>query len=494
MNMLQGFFGQVLGVASGANQQNAATIGQFLRSLPDYNYEEGESLLTDLLMTMSEHLTFSDLVQDIMGNNVSPSMTRLRRPLRNFLLRRVLNLDENAPLPSPSELDSALLTFFDSIHPQFEDMANVVNTRDGVNVAETLANHFRTRMSHIAHNLVNENVLDETFSTRSVDLLRLFAGEFTALCRRVASDELSSLERLLENRLALISEGAGPTVRQWTLSMALGQLRTFAANNSVGEASVESFVVTNERGELLAQERAARRATVGAINTSQGEDEEQFATPRGSPIPMEVDRQQSQESSTSREAKGGERTKETSTRPETPESNRVILVVPPPVNANNQRFPRDLLPEAVGLNRGGSRGRPEPWHRAVSPEFIPVLESDTRSMENARESGQEQQRSFSDAYLSTQSAKRRKLASVEKPTGTAQEVVASCVRDAIEATGARPRGGRDARSVAAEVAATSGVVDAAAAEVGLQLGRRLAADPDFSAQRFPDAARSFVRK
>ena len=34
------------------------TIRQFLNTLPDYNYVEGESIVTDLLMTLAGHLTF----------------------------------------------------------------------------------------------------------------------------------------------------------------------------------------------------------------------------------------------------------------------------------------------------------------------------------------------------------------------------------------------------------------------------------------------------
>ena len=59
INILHAYFiliGQVMGAMGGGAQPT--TIRQFLNTLPDYNYAEGESIVTDLLMTLAGHLTF----------------------------------------------------------------------------------------------------------------------------------------------------------------------------------------------------------------------------------------------------------------------------------------------------------------------------------------------------------------------------------------------------------------------------------------------------
>ena len=57
MSMIQGVMGQVANSMSGQHQ--GQTIAQFLNSLPDYNYVEGESMVIDLLMTLAQHINFS---------------------------------------------------------------------------------------------------------------------------------------------------------------------------------------------------------------------------------------------------------------------------------------------------------------------------------------------------------------------------------------------------------------------------------------------------
>jgi hypothetical protein len=57
MNVVQGIMGQVISSLGG--QQESRTIAEFLNTLPDYNYVEGESLITDLLMTLAQHMNFS---------------------------------------------------------------------------------------------------------------------------------------------------------------------------------------------------------------------------------------------------------------------------------------------------------------------------------------------------------------------------------------------------------------------------------------------------
>ena len=75
----------------------------------------------------------------------------------------------------------------------------------------------------------------------------------------------------------------------------------------------------------------------------------------------------------------------------------------------------------------------QPWHGTLPSNWIPIVSRDV-----SRQSNQEGQRPFSDAYLTTQAAKRRRLASNSKPSGTVSEVISDVITDAIQNTGIQP--------------------------------------------------------
>lgn len=57
MNMITGVLSQVIGSLHGENSNQ--TIADFLNSLPDYTYVEGDNLWSDLMMALARRLTFS---------------------------------------------------------------------------------------------------------------------------------------------------------------------------------------------------------------------------------------------------------------------------------------------------------------------------------------------------------------------------------------------------------------------------------------------------
>ena len=85
------------------------TIGQFLNTLPDYSYVEGESLITDLLMTLAQQLTFQDMVSIVASNPTPASLAGLQAPLRQFINSRVLRGAE----PTRENVETALLNLAD---------------------------------------------------------------------------------------------------------------------------------------------------------------------------------------------------------------------------------------------------------------------------------------------------------------------------------------------------------------------------------------------
>ena len=110
LNMIQGVMGQVVGaMGGGAPGAQPTTIRQFLNTLPDYNYVEGESLITDLLMTLAGQLTFQDMVSIVTRNPSPETIGNLQEPMRRFIREKVLNGAE----PTEENVKAALLRIAD---------------------------------------------------------------------------------------------------------------------------------------------------------------------------------------------------------------------------------------------------------------------------------------------------------------------------------------------------------------------------------------------
>ena len=102
--------GHVMG-AMGLNTAGAAptTIRQFLNTLPDYTYVEGESLVSDLLMTLAGQLTFQDMISIVRRNPSPETIESLQEPLKKFILEKLLVKKE----PTEQNIRDALLRVAD---------------------------------------------------------------------------------------------------------------------------------------------------------------------------------------------------------------------------------------------------------------------------------------------------------------------------------------------------------------------------------------------
>ena len=110
LNVIQGIVGEVMGAMTGGSSQAAGgsgaggslTISQFMQSMPDYTYSEGDDIVTDFLMSLARVLTFRDLIGLVggvaggeVGTPIGESIGRLQEPMREFMRRRMFNVDDN---------------------------------------------------------------------------------------------------------------------------------------------------------------------------------------------------------------------------------------------------------------------------------------------------------------------------------------------------------------------------------------------------------------
>ena len=182
----------------------------------------------------------------------------------------------------------------------------------------------------------------------------------------------------------------------------------------------------------------------------------------------------------------------------------------PPDDVNGELiFPPELLPQSPGIDMVVGR---EPWHRQVPSDWVPIITRDMQAqMSTSRDGpgGPLQQAPFSDAYISTQPAKKRRLASEGKPEGSIEKVIKDTLKDAIRASGVQPIGSNNQQhpvmmnnSTAVSpgsgaVAVIEQLLQDAASDVGVQdavkndtrtaIKRRLQQDPDFKPQNFPNS-------
>ena len=120
------------------------------------------------------------------------------------------------------------------------------------------------------------------------------------------------------------------------------------------------------------------------------------------------------------------------------------------------------------------------WHGTLPSNWVPIVSRDVN-----RQRDQDEQRPFSDAYLTTQSAKRRRISSKSKPSGAGGEVISDCVESAIGATGIQPL--TSVEDVMKETSGQTKVKQSLRNNAREAINRRINQDPDFDAKKFPNA-------
>ena len=103
LSLIQG----VMGAMGGGG--NSTTIGQFVSTLPDYSYVDGESLVTNLLKDLSQQLTFQEMLAIVACNPTPATMAGLQSPLRQLIIKKFLKGAE----PSKENIETALVNIAD---------------------------------------------------------------------------------------------------------------------------------------------------------------------------------------------------------------------------------------------------------------------------------------------------------------------------------------------------------------------------------------------
>ena len=264
---------------------------------------------------------------------------------------------------------------------------------------------------------------------------------------------------------------------------------------------IYSFFLFLAASSIDANDREVESVTNLAAQNDPQDEDETFETPRSSPeimvtdnvsptrVPngeMDIDVKPKLESKLNAV---------TDTKKSASTGAESLIVAPDPPNSEELSFPAELLPRSQGIDMVVGR---ESWQRQLPPEWVPIITRDVQAQNQMPPIAP-----YSDAYLSTQPAKKRRLAEAKKPEGSIEKVISDTLKDAIRVSGVKPKsaqpngpGGNDAAansSIAREVSLDGGVQAAIKNDTRGTIKRRLQQDPDFKPERFPDS-QDFVTK
>lgn len=151
--------------------------------------------------------------------------------------------------------------------------------------------------------------------------------------------------------------------------------------------------------------------------------------------------------------------------------------------------------------------RPEPWHTQFPSNWLPTIARDIQRQQrlvsiinicfasvfnNSIFSFQTNQTSYSDAYISGMSGKRRKAMQSRKPINSMKQIIQDCVQDSITSTRSLAQTpnqpiGEIVESLTGDVSFMNAFKD----EVKETISKRLKDDPDFDESKYPSSSKAF---
>ena len=128
----------------------------------------------------------------------------------------------------------------------------------------------------------------------------------------------------------------------------------------------------------------------------------------------------------------------------------------------------------------------QPWHGTVPSSWVPIVTRDI-----SRQSSQEEQRPFSDAYISTQAAKRRRLGSKSKPEGNVEQFIADTLSASIRTSDVQPI--NPVEEVIRDTSSQASLQESLRHNFQTNIAQRINNDHDFHSEKFPKS-QDFARK
>ena len=119
--------------------------------------------------------------------------------------------------------------------------------------------------------------------------MRELGLELTALSLNCFTDGQESLERVVTDRLTVLTQEVGGMIRSWTLNSALTHLRVFLSSLSVDEETIRALVISTEQGRQRRSQRQERLTAGSQIGASDSGSQTVAAPPPAAREPEDME-------------------------------------------------------------------------------------------------------------------------------------------------------------------------------------------------------------
>lgn len=212
------------------------TVAQLLQNVPGYSYTAGESIFTDIFMTLAQSLSFLDMVQLGMGH--SECLVRARPQLQALISQRLLN---NQPL-TITAITQLINRFNQELRPHYFIFDNA-SLREEVDLPASISLYNHSMLPCIINMVMGEEHPGPGFHRELMRKCALYVRQLCALLQYCCLDGATGLEAILRAFVNQMTTGVPAVLQEWTMSHSVLNFRTFISSLNVPVEDIRRFLV-----------------------------------------------------------------------------------------------------------------------------------------------------------------------------------------------------------------------------------------------------------
>ncbi|XP_075553209.1 large proline-rich protein BAG6 isoform X2 [Dermacentor variabilis] len=403
----------------------------------------GEEFATSILASLSRELTAEDLVS-LLGGDRPGRLNQLQGVLQ---LAVVQHLTPGAVSDLPQLVVPARDALLDRwAAPLIQDMQAKGNVRPNVDVQATINGFLSERLHAVLLHILGPS--SENFGQELLSIIQVALSDLVALASSCFEDGAESLNTIFRARVDPILSGLSRNLSCKTRVFFCGWVGAF------WQRVFEGLTFSQTATAAIASKYLVQRGSTPARDTSDTISSQNDTTAPRMDVDHHITGQSCAVHSTQSLNNGGAASITPENRP-----------VPPPME-------EEPLPVILGS---------ESWHASVPSEWVPII---TRDIQRQRR--QAAQPPFSDAYFCGMPSKRRKIMNGSGAAAENAGSLTEALQRAVQRAGVRaPRNGMEA--FLTEARQNPALQAAHKLQLRQAVRERLSSDPDFRADRFPNA-------
>ncbi|XP_050051937.1 large proline-rich protein BAG6 isoform X2 [Dermacentor andersoni] len=403
----------------------------------------GEEFATSILASLSRELTAEDLVS-LLGGDRPGRLNQLQGVLQ---LAVVQHLTPGAVSDLPQLVVPARDALLDRwAAPLIQDMQAKGNVRPNVDVQATINGFLSERLHAVLLHILGPS--SENFGQELLSIIQVALSDLVALASSCFEDGAESLSTIFRARVDPILSGLSRNLSCKTRVFFCGWVGAF------WQRVFEGLTFSQAATAAIASKYLVQRDSTPARDTSDTISSQNDTTAPRMDVDHHITGQSCAVHSTQSLNNGGAASITPENRP-----------VPPPME-------EEPLPVILGS---------ESWHASVPSEWVPII---TRDIQRQRR--QAAQPPFSDAYFCGMPSKRRKIMNGSGAAAENAGSLTEALQRAVQRAGVRaPRNGMEA--FLTEARQNPALQAAHKLQLRQAVRERLSSDPDFRADRFPNA-------